>query len=135
MSRLEAEQAIRSSGQIMEALKDELDGWTAFTYYGPKENKEKVRRLIDNAVKDRFDVTITYYTAGRNQVTKRRITPYVVKKRKGVDYVRAMCRERMSERLFRLDRIIGIEKSSEKDDAGSKDEDFWDGRPGGTITV
>jgi len=52
---------------------------------------------------------LTYYTAGRDHITTRRITPLRLEWRGETAYCVAHCHLRAAERVFRVDRIVGIE--------------------------
>jgi hypothetical protein len=66
------------------------------------------RAAIDQAIADKRPLELTYFSAGRNLTTRRRVDPYWVEERRGVPYLRAYCHSAGRVLTFRLDRIEGI---------------------------
>jgi predicted DNA-binding transcriptional regulator YafY len=54
-------------------------------------------------------VTITYYTAGRNAYSERKVDPYVLHFSRNNPYVTGFCHLRQAVRWFRVDRIQSLE--------------------------
>jgi len=51
---------------------------------------------------------MSYYTAGRNELTHRVVEPLRVERRGKALYLIAFCHRAQAERIFRLDRIRAI---------------------------
>ncbi len=105
LNRLQAIAAEQHADAVIEKLKSVIDGYAPFGVFENTADKDEIKRSIEKAAELNRSVKIDYYTAGRNQMTQRRITPYHISKRKGVDYVHGYCHSRLDERIFRLDRI------------------------------
>ena len=63
------------------------------------------------AIAGEHSVELTYWTAGRGELTRRRVDPYRLETRDRVTYLVAYCHLRRAERVFRLDRIIAVADS------------------------
>ncbi len=89
-----------------------LDGQT---YAPPPQpsDPQRWRPLIEAAVAAGRPLTMRYFTAGRNVVTERTVTPYWIEERHGLPYLRADCHLAGRVRLFRLDRIQHLETKDE----------------------
>jgi hypothetical protein len=81
-----------------------LDGRTFAPPPQPSDPK-RWRPLIESAVAAGRSLTMRYFTAGRNVLTQRTVTPYWIEEHRGILYLRADCHLAGSVRLFRLDRI------------------------------
>jgi predicted DNA-binding transcriptional regulator YafY len=57
---------------------------------------------------------MTYFTAGRNLLTRRVVTPYWLEEHRGIPYLRADCHQAGKVLLFRLDRIQELQKEGDK---------------------
>lgn len=68
-----------------------------------------VLATVRQAIADRRQVAIEYYTYGRDEVTERVVDPYRVASDQGEWYLLGHCHKAAGERLFRLDRIRGID--------------------------
>jgi proteasome accessory factor C len=71
-------------------------------------------------------VEIDYWSAGRDELTNRRIDPAVVFFAMGEWYVSAYCHRADAERMFRVDRIRGLRPTGEHFDASATDEAIAD---------
>jgi hypothetical protein len=60
---------------------------------------------LETAIAQETTLDITYYTAGRDHTTRRRISPLRLEWRGDVVYLIAYCHLRQDERIFRVDRI------------------------------
>ena len=60
---------------------------------------------LDQAIRDRHQVEIDYYTYGRDELTTRVIEPYRLWTNLGTWYVVAWCHRAGGERQFRVDRV------------------------------
>lgn len=69
--------------------------------------------VIDNAVKERLSLSLLYRSLKGNKVSKRLVDPYGMVFRQGFWYLAAYCRERRDMRLFRIDRILKLQPSTE----------------------
>ncbi len=73
----------------------------------------EVLGAMQEAVAERRQVTIGYYSYGRDEATTRVIDPYRVLSNEGHWYVIAWCHTAHGERLFRIDRIRSVEPTGE----------------------
>lgn len=64
---------------------------------------------LERAIADGEAVTITYYTASRDHISTRRISPLRLEWRGETAYCIAHCHLREAERVFRVDRIQEIQ--------------------------
>lgn len=64
-----------------------------------------LRAQLEDAVRDRRQVRITYYVPARDEESDRVVDPYAVVSHHGVTYLDAYCHSADAPRLFRLDRI------------------------------
>ena len=71
-----------------------------------------IKNLIESFLQYR-DLIIEYYTPKKDECLKRRITPYTLCFDNGGWYVTAFCHLRRARRVFRIDRIKGIEISED----------------------
>jgi proteasome accessory factor C len=74
---------------------------------------------IRDAVAERRSVEIEYWSAGRDEVTTRRIDPAVVFFATGEWYVGAYCHRARDERMFRVDRIRSVTDTGETFEPGA----------------
>lgn len=88
-----------------------LDGQT---YAPPPQptDPERWRPAIAAAIAAGRSLHIRYFTAGRNVLTERTVTPYWIEEHRGIPYLRADCHLAGRVRLFRLDRIQELETGS-----------------------
>jgi hypothetical protein len=104
-----AEQAAASSARIelLDSLAALLDGQT---FAPPPETTDPARwvELLAEAIAAGAWVEMTYFSAGRNLLTKRTIEPYWLETRRRAIYVRGYCLSAARVRLFRLDRIQSL---------------------------
>jgi proteasome accessory factor C len=71
-------------------------------------------------------VEIDYWSAGRDELTTRRIDPAVAFFAMGEWYLSAYCHRAEAERMFRVDRIRGLRPTGEHFDASPGDEEITD---------
>jgi len=64
-----------------------------------------LRAQLEDAVRDRRQVRITYYVPARDEESDRVVDPHAVVSHHGVAYLDAFCHSADAPRLFRLDRI------------------------------
>ncbi|HEX4685199.1 MAG TPA: WYL domain-containing protein [Nocardioides sp.] len=64
-----------------------------------------LRAQLEDAVRDRRQVRITYYVPARDEESDRVVDPHAVVSHHGVAYLDAYCHSADAPRLFRLDRI------------------------------
>ncbi len=81
-----------------------LDGRT-FAPPPQPTDPERWRPLIKAAIAAGRSLTMRYFTAGRNVLTERTVTPHWIEEHRGVPYLRADCHLAGRILLFRLDRI------------------------------
>ncbi len=88
-----------------------LDGQT---YAPPPQPSDPAlwRPRIDAAIAAGHSLTMRYFTAGRNVLTERTVTPYWIEEHRGIPYLRADCHLAGRVRLFRLDRIQELQETS-----------------------
>lgn len=72
----------------------------------------EVLKALRNASIDGTEVKIRYYSANSDSVAERKIAPWRVFAQDGSWYVVAWCSQAEGERIFRLDRISGLESLS-----------------------
>ena len=89
---------------LRDALRAALDGQT---YAPPPQptDPNRWRPAIAAAIAEGRSITIRYFTAGRNVLTERTVTPYWIEEARGIPYLRGECHLTGQVRLFRLDRI------------------------------
>ncbi len=64
---------------------------------------------LQQATRERRQVTLDYYAYGRDEHTRRTVDPYRVYADEGAWYLLAHCHQAGGERLFRVDRIESLE--------------------------
>jgi proteasome accessory factor C len=69
-------------------------------------------------------VEIDYWSAGRDELTKRRIDPAVAFFAMGEWYVSAYCHRANDERMFRIDRIRALRATGEQFEARATDDEI-----------
>jgi len=72
--------------------------------------------VLEAAVRDREALRIGYFSHARNEHTERTIEPLRLFHTSGAWYLDAHCRATDEERVFRVDRITGIEPTGERFD-------------------
>ncbi|MBM7556088.1 helix-turn-helix transcriptional regulator [Halanaerobacter jeridensis] len=72
-------------------------------------NYSEVFNTLQQGIQETKKVRIEYDSASKNEVTKRKISPYALDFNEGALYVYAHCNLRQDMRVFRVDRIKGIE--------------------------
>lgn len=75
--------------------------------------KPEIREAVRGAVQAKTALRIRYYTAARDEITDRTVDPMRVLLMEGRSYLEAWCRRAEGVRLFRLDRIDGVETLDE----------------------
>lgn len=68
-----------------------------------------VTAAVDEALRDRLELHLTYAAATRDEVTTRTVEPRQVLAVDGIGYLEAYCRSAEALRTFRLDRIVSAE--------------------------
>ena len=63
---------------------------------------------LSQAIVERREVELDYFTSGRNQTEKRRVQPHELFSHRGQWYLQGHCLSRGDVRLFRLDRISAL---------------------------
>ena len=111
-SNREAAQALRA--KIAAGLpKGAERAWRAASkqvQVGP-QHREVQKRIatLEQAIEDRREVHIEYYTASRDEMTERTLRPYGIIEHEGEWYVVGQCLLRDRELPFRVDRIRGMD--------------------------
>ncbi len=100
--------------RLRDDLQTLLDGRT-FAPPPEPSDPERWRPLIESAVAAGRSLTMRYFTAGRNVLTQRTVTPYWIEDQRGILYLRADCHLAGRVLLFRLDRIQEIQESGTRD--------------------
>lgn len=72
------------------------------------------RPLIEAAIAAGRPLALRYFTAGRNVLTERTVTPYWIEEHRGIPYLRADCHLAGRVLLFRLDRIQALQESVDR---------------------
>ncbi|HHY57619.1 MAG TPA: WYL domain-containing protein [Chloroflexi bacterium] len=101
--------------RLVEHLADLLDN-LPFTPPPTPTDPATWQALIHTAIEQKQSLQITYFSAGRNLLTQRRIEPYWLEEHRGVLYVRAYCHSAARVLTFRLDRIQALEAVSRSSD-------------------
>jgi len=70
------------------------------------------RPHIEAAIAAGRPLVMRYFTAGRNVLTERTVTPYWIEEHRGIPYLRADCHLAGRVLLFRLDRIQALQETS-----------------------
>jgi hypothetical protein len=96
------------AAKVLAELEAALRGYLALPAWTCPATGEAVLPALEAALAAKADVVITYAGAGRETTLVRRVTPYWLEARNGVYYLVAYCHLRHEERVFRLDRIVGI---------------------------
>jgi len=91
--------------ETLERLAQVVNGWAAYPAVETKADVEEWVTTIERALQEGRDLELVYWTAGRNERTRRRVTPYWLERRREVPYLVGYCHHRQAERVFRVDRI------------------------------
>lgn len=99
-----------SAQRVRAALQDAFAGRSAFPMWTqPTLKIEESLPIIEQALQDGLALELAYYTAGRDETTRRIVEPYRIERRctrYGEElYLVGFCRRAQAERVFRLDRI------------------------------
>lgn len=65
----------------------------------------EIYRQVERALRERQSLSITYYTASRDECTERTVDPYHLRFHAGAWYLIAFCHLRGETRIFALDRV------------------------------
>lgn len=88
-----------------------------------------VRAAVDTALAGRRELEITYASATRDEVTRRRIQPVRLHAIDGLVYLEAYCLLADARRTFRLDRVVNAEVGRPIDGATEPSRDEGADRP------
>jgi hypothetical protein len=94
--------------RLVEHLADLLDNLPLTPPAAPSDPAQW-QETINTAIERTQSLQITYFSAGRNLITRRRIDPYWLEEHRGLPYLRAYCHNADRVLTFRLDRIQRIE--------------------------
>ena len=73
-----------------------------------RDDKSDILTHIEHAIREGYDLEISYYTGGRGEWSRRRITPSVIR---AETYLVAYCYRRKDDRVFRLSRIGQVRRA------------------------
>lgn len=101
--------ADRAAGRLLAALQEVIEGRAPFPSW-PEEGLPLAVSLpvIEAAIATGQLLQLSYYTAGRDETTRRLVEPYRLERRGDVPYLVGFCRRAQAERIFRVDRIREI---------------------------
>ena len=100
--------------RVVGALQDALAGRPAFPARGePGLPVEETLALVQEALEEGSALEMTYYTAGRDELTHRVVEPLRLETRGGVAYLVGFCHRAQAERVFRVDRIRSLARVRE----------------------
>lgn len=91
--------------KTLERLAQAVDGWAAHPAVRGVTDVERLLADVERALDEGRDLEIIYWTAGRDERSRRRVTPYWVEWRGRVAYLVGYCHHRQAERVFRADRV------------------------------
>ena len=74
---------------------------------GGSKLQERIRK-VEQAVAQRREIRIQYYTASRDTMTERTVRPYAIIEHQGQWYLVGFCKLRSRELPFRVDRIRSV---------------------------
>ena len=95
----------QSATDTIEQLKQVIDGWAIRPRSGAGLPQNETLPQIEQAIKQKQDLKLTYWSAGRNERTNRQVEPQRIQWRGQIAYLIAYCHHAKAERRFRLDRI------------------------------
>lgn len=97
-------------GQALADLQNVIDGRQIFPpWLDEGQPVEDSLAVIEAALANGQTLQMSYYTAGREELTHRQVEPYRLEYRGDTPYLVGFCRRTQAERVFRLDRIQAIE--------------------------
>jgi predicted DNA-binding transcriptional regulator YafY len=111
LTPVQREAAEYSAGQVLEQVRASLQGYLAFPAWQTPDAPKEVMPAIEAALAEQHDLILTYWGAGREQATVRRVTPYWLERRNNTLYLIAYCHLREDERVFRVDRMLDARPS------------------------
>ncbi|MBK9094024.1 MAG: WYL domain-containing protein [Anaerolineae bacterium] len=98
--------------ELLTRLQTAFDGYSGPPLDNPHPvNLADTQARLTAAIAGEHSVELTYWTAGRGELTHRRVDPYRLETRGAVTYLIAYCHLRRAERVFRLDRILAVAES------------------------
>lgn len=98
--------------ELLARLQTAFDGYSGPPLDNPYPiNRADTQVRLTAAIAGEHSVELTYWTAGRGELTHRRVDPYRLETRGSVTYLVAYCHLRRAERVFRLDRILAVADS------------------------
>lgn len=95
----------QAATDTIEQLKQVIDGWAIRPLSGAGLPQAETLPLIEQAMQQKQDLQLTYWSAGRNERTNRQVEPQRIQWRGQIAYLIAYCHHAKAERRFRLDRI------------------------------
>ena len=75
--------------------------------------KESIFRTINEAIRNHTVLQMKYYSFSKDEVTDRLVEPYQLVFKDGFWYLVAFCHRNQETRLFRIDRIRGLERTEQ----------------------
>ena len=98
--------------ELLARLQTAFDGYSGPPLDNPHPvNLADTQARLTAAIAGEHSVELTYWTAGRGELTHRLVDPYRLETRDRVTYLVAYCHLRRAERVFRLDRILAVADS------------------------
>lgn len=94
-----------SAQQLLDQLARALHGYLRLPAWHLLEQRSDVLPTLEAALAQPQDLLISYWAGGRDEKSRRRITPYYLETQAGILYLTAYCHLRDAERVFRVDRI------------------------------
>jgi len=108
----------KEAKQIGTRIANMLDGYTVAPAPATGQDPEQWVQPLTTAIAQneaatpgtpKQQIELQYFSAGRNQTTRRVVEPYWLEERHDIKYLRAYCHTAEDVRLFRLDRILACE--------------------------
>jgi len=88
----------QAATDTIEQLKQVIDGWTARSLSGVGLPQAETLPLIEQAINQKQDLQLTYWSAGRNARTNRQVEPQRLEWRGQIAYLIAYCHQAKAER-------------------------------------
>lgn len=86
--------------------------------------KPEIFSPLIEAINSSQDVEISYHSLYSDEISERKVTPLAIFEEDGNSYLRAFCRNAEALRVFRIDRILTLSKSSRDPNGSVAPKDF-----------